>query len=98
MAREIESTSGAGRLARAWDDLLAGRPLLALVVAWLTTAGHTMNFREMGIGHGWVSTELYSLHTTFAVFIALTLLACPSIGQRVSCRNLAQLGLLTLAA
>jgi hypothetical protein len=98
MVREIERAPAPGRLARAWDHLLAGRPVLALVVAWLTTAGHTMNFREMGIGHGWVSTELYSLHTTFAVFIALTLLACPSLGQRASCRNLAQLGLLVLAA
>jgi hypothetical protein len=98
MAREIERSSSPGRLARAWDLLLAGRPLFALVVAWLTTAGHTMNFREMGIAHGWVSTELYSLHTIFAVFIALSLLACPSLGQRISCRNLAQLGLLALAA
>jgi hypothetical protein len=98
MAREIEGSSSPGRLTRAGDLLLAGRPLPGLVVAWLTTAGHTMNFREMGIAHGWVSTELYSLHTTFAVFIALTLLACPSLGQRATCRHLAQLGLLVLAA
>ena len=44
-----------------------------------------------------MSAELYSLQTVFAVFIALALLACPAWGQHVSCRGLAQLGLLLLA-
>lgn len=54
MATGRESPSGPERFARTWDDLLAGRPLLALAVVWLTTAGHAMNFREMAIAHGWV--------------------------------------------
>jgi len=78
--------------------LLSGRPLLALAVVWLTTAGHAMNFREMAIGQGWVSAELYSLHTVFAVAVALALLACPALSQHLSSRRLAQLGLLILAA
>ena len=58
-----------------WDYLLAGRPLLPLAVVWLTTAGHTMNFREMGIGKGWVAADVYSLHSVYLVSIALVLLA-----------------------
>ena len=96
MATSNESPSVPGRFAWTWDDLLAGRPLLALAVVWLTTAGHAMNFREMGIAHGWVSAELYSLQTVFAVSIALTLLACPALGQHLSCRRLTQLGLVLL--
>ena len=61
----------------AWSYLLAGRPLLPLAVVWLTTAGHTMNFREMGIGKGWVAADVYSLHSLYLVSIALVLLACP---------------------
>ena len=98
MATSDESLSDPGRFAGTWDYLLAGRPLVPLVVVWITTAGHTMNFREMGIAHGWVVAELYSLHTTLSVFIALTLLACPALGQHASCRGLTQLGLLLLAA
>ena len=38
-------------------------------MAWLTTAGHTMNFREMGIGQGWVpAPSVYSLHTIYRRF------------------------------
>ena len=46
---------------------------------------------------GWPQSY-YSLQTAFAVSIALALLACPSLGQYVSCRRLAQIGLLLLAA
>jgi hypothetical protein len=81
-----------------WDYLLAARPLFALAVVWLTTAGHPMNFREMGLAHGWVAAELYSLQTVFAFAIALTLLACPAIDRYGSCRSWAQLGVLLLAA
>jgi hypothetical protein len=78
--------------------LLAARPLFGLAVAWLTTAGHTMNFREMGAAHGWVPAEIYSLHTIFAVSIAVTLLACPALRRHGSSRSWAQLGGLLLAA
>jgi hypothetical protein len=97
MATSRESPSKPMRFGWTWDDLLAGRPLLALAVVWLITGGHPMNFREMGLGHGWVAAELYSLQAIFAVAISLTLLACPALGQHVSSRRLTQLGLLLLA-
>ncbi len=97
MATSDKSPSLPDRSTWTWDDLLAGRPLLALTVVWLTTAGHAMNFREMGIAHGWVRAELYSLQTGFGISIALVLLACPALGQYLSARRLAQLGLLILA-
>ncbi len=78
--------------------MLAGRPLVPLVVVWILTAGHTMNFHEMGGARGWVAAELYSLHTALAITIALTLLACPVLGQLASRRGLTQLGLLLVAA
>jgi hypothetical protein len=96
VATSNESPSVPGRFAWTWDDLMAGRPLLALAVVWLTTAGHAMNFRELGIARGWVRAELYSLQTVFAMSIALSLLACPALGQHFSCRRLTQLGLVLL--
>ena len=72
--------------------LLAGRPLLPLAVVWLTTAGHTMNFREMGIGKGWVAADVYSLHSLYLVSIALVLLASPAMSQRFSSRGLTRAG------
>jgi hypothetical protein len=92
MATRIETSAGPVWPARAWDFLLAGRPLRALVVVWLTTAGHTMNFREMGAAFGWVSIEAFSLHTAYLFSIGLMLLACPHLGRRFSCRGLAQAG------
>lgn len=98
MARTTESPSLPGLLPRARDFVLAGRPLLALAMVWLTTAGHTMNFRELGVAQGWVVAELFSLQTCLLFSIALTLLACPALGQRFSCRGLVQAGLALLAA
>ena len=78
--------------------MLAGRPLLALAVVWLTTAGHTMNFREMGISKGWVAADVYSLHSLYLVSIALVLLACPAMSQHFSSRGLTRTGLVIMAA
>ncbi len=97
MARSNESPQRRGRLTLAWDYLLAGRPILALTVAWLTTAGHTMNFREMAIGHGWVPAQGYSLHTAYLFSIALALLAGQALGRHLSSQGLAQAGLAILA-
>jgi hypothetical protein len=98
MATNNENPSVPGRFAGAWDYLLAGRPLLPLAVVWLTTAGHTMNFREMGIGKGWVAADVYSLHSVYLVSIALVLLASPAMGQHFSCRGLTRTGLAIMAA
>jgi hypothetical protein len=64
-----------------------------VAVVWLTTAGHTMNFREMNAAKGWVAAEAYSLHSAFLLAIGLTLLAAPRLVGRFSFRQLMLLGL-----
>ena len=67
------------RASSLWDRLLAAAPLAAIAVIWLTTAGHTLNFREMYNARGWVTAEAYSLHSGYLLAIALTLLASPHL-------------------
>lgn len=81
-----------------WDLLLAGRPLLALAAALLTTTGHPMNLRELGVAQGWVAAELYSLQSCYLAALALMLLACPALENRFSSRRLVEGGLALLAA
>ena len=82
MTSNVATTPDPGPLplARAWDYLLAGRPLLALAIVWLTTAGHTMNFREMGASFGWVTIEAFSLHTSVSLLFR-------GLGGRVICSH-----------
>jgi len=75
------------------DLLGAGRPMIALVAILLTTGGHTMNLRELGVSQGWVPAEVYTLQSSYLVSLALTMLACPALAQRRSCRELARWGL-----
>ena len=82
MASRNESGPSGGMLARCWRALLDLRPTFALAAAWLTTAGHTMNFREMDAARGWITTEGYSLHSIYLLTIALTLLAAPDLASR----------------
>jgi hypothetical protein len=93
-----EGISAFGRVARAWNYLLAGRPLVALAAALITTTGHTMNLREMAVAQGWVTAEFYSLQSAYLVSLALTMMACPALGRRFSCFGLAQTGLVLVVA
>src|SRR6516162_5883805 len=93
-----ETISGRDKLARAWDYLLAGRPLLGLVAVLCTTTGHTMNLREMGEAQGWVAAVFYILQSSYLASLALTLLVCPALGQRLSCRAATQMGLVLVTA
>src|SRR5262245_56207982 len=93
-----ETISGLGKLGRLWDYLLAGRPLVALAVVLITTAGQAMNLRELSEAEGWVPAVFYILQTSYLFGLALMLLVCPSLGQRFSCRGLAQTGLVLAAA
>ena len=78
----MSSGPSVGVLARSWRAFLDLRPTFALAAAWLTTAGHTMNFREMDAARGWVTAEGYSLHSIYLLTIALTLLAAPDLVPR----------------
>jgi len=85
-----------GRLTRTREALLSGRPMVALVAVLLTTGGHTMNLREMGVSQGWVPAEVYSLQSAYLASLAVGMLACPAMAQRWSCRRLAEWGLALL--
>ena len=81
-----------------WNSVLGLRPTFALAAVWLTTAGHTMTFREMDAARGWVTTEGYSLHSIYLIAIALTLLAAPRAAARFGSYPLVVAGLLMLVA
>lgn len=93
-----ETSSKLDKLARAWDFLLAGRPLVGLVAVMFTTTGHTMNLRELADAQGWVAAEFYILQSSLLAGIALTLLVCPALGQNLSSRAATQTGLVLVAA
>lgn len=93
-----DPTAGLTRWAQTGDRLLAGRPLVALVAVLLTTGGHTMNLREMGVSQGWVAAEVYALQSSYLVSLALTMLACPGLSRRWTCRGLTQAGLILAIA
>jgi hypothetical protein len=98
MASRTETGRFGGVPARCWRALLDWRPTFALAAVWLTTAGHTMNFREMAAARGWVLAESYSLHSIYLLAIALTLLAAPGLVPRFGSYGLVVTGLLLLAS
>lgn len=67
--------------------------MVALLAALLTTGGHTMNLREMGVSQGWVAAEVYSLQSFYLASLALAMLACPFLGRHWSGRTLTRIGL-----
>jgi MFS family permease len=98
MARTSEQAQAPGTFALAWDAILGLRPAFALIAVWLTTAGHTMNFRELNAARGWVSAEGYSLHSLFLFSIALALVAAPRLAARFGSFRLVVSGLFLLAS
>jgi hypothetical protein len=78
--------------------LAVAGPLAALVAAWLTTAGHTANFREMSASRGWITSVSYGLHSGYLFSIALTVLAFPLFPRLLPSAALARLGLILLAS
>lgn len=47
--------------------------IAAIATVWITTAGHTINFREMEAARGWIASIGYSLHTSYLFSIVLGL-------------------------
>ncbi|AMV41035.1 hypothetical protein VT85_26605 (plasmid) [Planctomyces sp. SH-PL62] len=78
---------------RAASVLLEGRPLVGFVAVLLTTGGHTMNLRELGVSRGWVAAEVYVLQSCYLFCLALTMLACPTLGRGWSARRVMLWGL-----
>jgi MFS family permease len=98
MEKTNEPRRHRGIVERAWADLLVQRPAFALAAVWLTTAGHTASFREMGAARGWITAESYSLHSIFLLAITLTLLVVPRLARWSGSYPLVVAGLAMLAA
>jgi hypothetical protein len=98
MEKTSEQGHHRGIVQAGWDELLALRPLFAFVAVWLTTAGHTASFREMGAARGWVTAESYGLHSIYLMAITLTLLAAPRLARWSGSYPLVVAGLMMLAA
>ena len=70
----------------------------AMTAVWITTAGHTMNFREMEAARGWIASEGYSLHTAYLLSLVLGLLYGYSSGPKYEPFSATVAGLFLLAA
>jgi len=79
------------------ETILHGRALAALAIAWVTTAGHTMNFKEMDGAMGWISAQGYSLHSALLLSIAFGFILAKKVGPLFSPLFLTRLGLIGLA-
>ncbi|HEX7379737.1 MAG TPA: hypothetical protein VF278_21615 [Pirellulales bacterium] len=72
--------------------LWEGRPLIGLAATLFTAIGHTMNFREMAVAHGWVPAVFYILQSAYLAAVAMALLAAPTLGHHLSSYAATQLG------
>lgn len=68
-------------------------PLAAQTAVWLTTAGHTANFREMNNARGWISPVGFGLHSAYLFSVALAILIAPRLRRYTTPHVLAQVGL-----
>jgi len=73
-------------------------PLAAQAAVWLTTAGHTANFREMNDARGWIPSIGFSLHSAYLFSVAMSILFAPALRRLASSHVLAQAGLGLLTA
>jgi hypothetical protein len=79
------------------ETILHGRALAALAIAWVTTAGHTMNFKEMDGAMGWISAQGYSLHSALLLSIAFGFILTKKVGPLFPPLFLTRIGLIGLA-
>jgi len=94
MATVSDDSDEPGFLSR---KLAIAGPLAAQAAVWLTTAGHTANFREMNDARGWIPSVGFSLHSAYLFSVALSILLSPALRRLVSSHVLAQAGLGLLA-
>lgn len=78
------------------ESILNGRALAALAIAWLTTAGHTMNFKEMDGAMGWISAQGYGLHSALLLSIVFGFILAKKVTPIFSDLFLTRLGLVGL--
>lgn len=95
MATASEIGSHPGFLAQ---KLAIAGPLAAQAAVWLTTAGHTANFREMNDARGWIPSIGFGLHAAYLFSVAMSILIAPVLRRTVSSHILALCGLGLLAA
>lgn len=79
-------------------NLAIAGPLAAQAAVWLTTAGHTANFREMNDARGWIPSVGFSLHSAYLFSVAISILFAPALRRFTSSHILAQGGLALLTA
>lgn len=79
------------------ERFLRGRPIFALAVVWITTAGHTMNFREMDAARGWIPAQGYGLHSALLFSIALGFMLAGCLPNKISALQVTRIGLFALA-
>lgn len=72
-------------------------PLAAQAAVWLTTAGHTANFREMNDARGWIPSVGFGLHSAFLYAVALAILLAPTLRRAATSHVVAKFGLGQLA-
>jgi len=94
MATASDSSDQPGLFAR---NLAIAGPLTAQVAVWLTTAGHTANFREMNDARGWIPSVGFGLHSAYLFAVAISILFAPALRRITTSHVLAQLGLGLLA-
>jgi hypothetical protein len=95
MATASDAGGRPGFVAR---KLAIAGPLAAQAAVWLTTAGHTANFREMNDARGWIPSVGFGLHAAYLFAVAASILIAPALRRAASSHALAVLGLGLLAA
>ena len=91
------ASNGGGRPGLFARRLAFAGPHAAQAAVWLTTAGHTANFREMNDARGWIPSVGFGLHSAYLYAVALAILITPALRRVLSSHALAQVGLGLLA-
>ncbi|MBN9522133.1 hypothetical protein J0H58_27045, partial [bacterium] len=92
------ASDAGGRPGGGARGLAIAGPLAAQAAVWLTTAGHTANFREMNDARGWIPSVGFGLHAAYLFAVAASILIAPALRRAASSHALAVLGLGLLAA
>ncbi|MCZ2341075.1 MAG: hypothetical protein LC104_04670, partial [Bacteroidales bacterium] len=93
MATGSDTESRASSFSR---KLVIVGPLAAQTAVWLTTSGHTANFREMNDARGWIPAVGFGLHSAYLFAVAMAILMAPTLRRSATPYVLTQIGLVLL--